>query len=382
MRVPFLDVGAANIELREELEAAMSRVLGSGWYVLGRECSAFEGEFAEYCGVSHAVGVANGLDAIHLLLRAYGIGAGDEVIVPSNTYIATWLAVTYAGATPVPVEPNVETYNVDPDLVEAAITPRTKAIIAVHLYGQAADMDPILAVARRHRLKVLEDAAQAHGALYKSRRAGNLGDAAAFSFYPAKNLGALGDGGAVTTNDAGIADRVRVLRNYGSRTKYFNEVKGVNSRLDELHAAVLRIKLRRLDSWNARRRALAARYSRGLAGVSQVLLPSVPQWAEPACHLFVVRSAARDDLQRHLAATGVETLIHYPVPPHLSDAYGDERRKLAPLPRAERLASEVLSLPIGPHASDEQVDFVTASIRQFFEVANTSAGGMTHGKAV
>ncbi len=289
MKVPFLDLSSPYTELKEELDAAYLRVMGSGWYILGREVQAFEEEFAAYCGAEHCVGVGNGLEALHLILRAYGIGEGDEVIVPANTYIATWLAASYAGARPVPVEPDERTYNLDAGLVEAAITPRTRAIIAVHLYGQPADMDPINEVASRYGLKVIEDAAQAHGARYKGRPAGALGDAAGFSFYPGKNLGAVGDGGAVVTDDAVLADGVRVLRNYGSRVKYHNEVRGFNSRLDELQAALLRVKLTRLDEWNARRKALAARYAEALRGVPDLTLPSEPEWAEPVWHLFVAR---------------------------------------------------------------------------------------------
>ena len=265
MRIPFLDLKAASTELREELDAAYHRVMDSGWYILGEEVDAFEAEWAAYCGVRYCVGVGNGLDALHLILRAMDIGTGDEVIVPSNTYIATWLAVSYAGATPVPVEPDPRTFNLDPTRVEAAITPRTRALLPVHLYGQPADMDGLLEVARRHDLRVVEDAAQAHGATYKGRRCGGLADAAGFSFYPGKNLGALGDAGAVTTDDDRIADRVRALRNYGSRRKYYHDEKGYNSRLDPLQAAFLRVKARHLDEWNGRRAELASRYNLGLA---------------------------------------------------------------------------------------------------------------------
>jgi len=263
VRVPFLDLKLPHLELQQELESAFRRVLESGNYILGREVEEFEKEFAAYCGVRHCVGVGNGLDALHLILRAYGIGAGDEVIVPSNTFIATWLAVSYAGARPVPVEPIEATYNIDPQRIRDAITPRTKAIIAVHLYGQPADMGAINDIALHHGLKVIEDAAQAHGARYKGIRAGNLGDAAGFSFYPGKNLGAFGDGGAITTNDDSLASQVRILRNYGSQVKYHNEVKGFNSRLDELQAALLRVKLKHLDAWNSSRSRLAKFISRG-----------------------------------------------------------------------------------------------------------------------
>jgi len=351
--IPFLDLHAAYLELRAELDAAAQRVLASGWYILGAEVEAFEREFAAYCEVEHCVGVGNGLEALHLILRAYGIGPGDEVIVPANTYIATWLAVSYAGAKPVPVEPDARTYNVDPALIEAAITPATKAILPVHLYGQPAEMDPINAVAARYGLKVIEDAAQAHGARYRGRRVGGLGDAAGFSFYPGKNLGALGDGGAVVTKDAELAERVRVLRNYGSRVKYHNEVKGFNSRLDELQAALLRVKLPVLDEWNQRRRDAAARYLDGLAG-SELGLPFAPEWAEPVWHLFVVRHPQRDELQRRLQQAGIGTMIHYPVPPHLQPAYAEWGYGAGAFPITEAIHREVLSLPMGPQLTVAQ----------------------------
>ena len=308
MKIPFLDLGAAYAELKPEIEAAVLASLRSGWYIGGQEVEAFEQEFAAYTETSHCVGVANGLDALHLALRAMGIGAGDEVIVPSNTYIATWLAVSQCGAIPVPVEPLEATCNIDPDLIEQAITPRTKAIIPVHLYGQPADLDPILALARKHGLRVLEDAAQAHGARYKGRRIGGHGDVVAWSFYPGKNLGALGDAGAVTTNDPDIADRIRVLRNYGSRVKYVNEVQGYNSRLDPVQAAVLRVKLKVLDAWNARREKIAASYTTALAGVGLVL-PAVPTWAQAVRHLYVVKSNYRDDLHLALMLSGADNLV-------------------------------------------------------------------------
>jgi dTDP-4-amino-4,6-dideoxygalactose transaminase len=349
MRISFLELKPTYDELAPELDAAYHRVMDSGWYILGEEVEAFEREWAEYCGVKHCVGAGNGLDALHLGLRAMGVGPGDEVIVPSNTYIATWLAVSYAGATPVPIEPDVRTYNLDPARIEAAITDKTKVILPVHLYGQPADMDPILEVAAQHGLKVLEDAAQAHGARYKGKRTGGLGHAAGWSFYPGKNLGAFGDAGAFTTNDAELADKVRVLRNYGSRMKYQNEVKGFNSRLDPLQAAFLRVKLKKLDEWNARRRTVADEYWKSLAHVPGLVLPFVPNWTEPAWHLFVVRNERRDELQRHLESHGVGTLIHYPVPPHLSEAYADSGFKQGELSAAEMLSNTVLSLPMGPH---------------------------------
>jgi dTDP-4-amino-4,6-dideoxygalactose transaminase len=362
--VPFLDLRAATDELRAEIDAAVGRVVGSGWYILGAEVEAFERAFAAYVGARHCVGVGNGLDALHLALRARGVGPGDEVIVPSNTYIATWLAASWAGARPVPVEPDPRTYNLDPERLEAAITPRTRAVVPVHLYGQPADMGPILEVARRRGLFVLEDAAQAHGARYRGRRVGALGDAAAWSFYPGKNLGALGDAGAVTTDDDALAARLRELRNYGSRVKYVNERRGVNSRLDEVQAAVLAVKLARLDAWNERRARLAALYAERLAGAA-VGLPVVPAWAEPVWHLFVVRSARRDALQAHLREAGVQTLIHYPIAPHRQEAYADLGLGEGALPVAEAIHREVLSLPMGPHVSEAQAARVIEAVRGF-----------------
>jgi dTDP-4-amino-4,6-dideoxygalactose transaminase len=361
MNVPFLDVRAAYLELQAELDAAYRRVMESGAYVLGEELAAFEREFAAYCDSRHCIGVGNGLDALHLIVRGYGIGAGDEVIVPSHTYIATWLAVSGAGATPVPVECDPRTYNLDPERVEAAITGRTRAVIAVHLYGQTADVGAVLDIARRHGLKVVEDAAQAQGARSHGRRAGGLADAAGFSFYPGKNLGAFGDAGAVVTGDDDLAERVRLLRNYGSRVKYHHDIAGFNSRLDPLQAAFLRVRLRCLDEWNERRRRIAARYLEALAELDLVL-PFVAPSAEPVWHLFVVAHARRDDLQRHLADCGVGTLLHYPVAPHRSGAYDASHGHLS-LPVAERLAATVLSLPMGPHLSSAQVEHVIESLK-------------------
>lgn len=356
MNVPFLDLGAPYQELKTELDAAYDRVMTSGWYLLGREAEAFEEEFAAFCGVKHCIGVGNGLDALHLILRAMDIGAGDEVIVPSNTYIATWLAVSYAGACPVPVEPDETTYNIDPRLIEAAITPRTKAILAVHLYGQPADMDPINDLARKYGLRVIEDAAQAHGARYKGRRAGSLGDAAGFSFYPGKNLGAFGDGGAVTTNEDALAGRLRRLRNYGSSVKYYHDEKGYNSRLDELQASFLRVKLRHLDAWNKRRGRIADFYTGRLAE-RELVLPAVAAGTEPVWHLYVIRSCQRELLTRLLDQQGIGWLIHYPVPPHRQLAYRESHGTLH-LPLAELLSSQIISLPLGPHFALEDADKV------------------------
>lgn len=359
--IPFLDLRAAYIELKTEIDTAIARVLDSGWYILGPEVEAFEAEYASYCEAEHTVGVANGLDALHLALLAMGVGPGDEVIVPSNTYIATWLAVSQCGAKPVPVEPLEATYNIDPALIEAAITPATRVILPVHLYGQPADLDPILAIARRHGLRVLEDAAQAHGALYKGQRIGAHGDAVAWSFYPGKNLGAFGDGGAVTTNDPQIADRIRVLRNYGSRVKYVNEVRGINSRLDPLQAAVLRVKLRYLDSWNDRRKAQAAYYIAHLAD-APLILPHTPDWADPVWHLFVVRHPERDALAKQLTTAGIGTLIHYPIPPHCQQAYAAAGFSSPAFPIAQRIATQVLSLPVGPQLDDHSLNFICDSV--------------------
>jgi dTDP-4-amino-4,6-dideoxygalactose transaminase len=361
--IHFLDVAAGYRELRDELDAAYRRVIDTGQFVLGRETAAFEAEFAKYCSVAHCVSVGNGLDALSLALRAYDVGPGDEVIVPAFTFIATWLAVTHVGATPVPVETDTVTYTLDADRLAVAITPRTKAIMPVHLYGQPADMAAIRALAEEHGLWVIEDAAQAHGAAYHWRRAGGLGDCGCFSFYPAKNLGCFGDGGAVTTNDAAFADRLRLLRNYGAERKYEHEIPGVNSRLDEMQAAFLRVKLRYLDEWNARRRRLASVYRNALAECQDLTLPAVRAGTEHAWHLFVVRHPRRDDLVRHLAANGVGAQVHYPVPPHRSGAYATWFD--AGLPIAERLSAEVLSLPMGPQLTVAEVRRTCDSILRF-----------------
>lgn len=366
MKIPFLDLKSAYLELKNEIDAAYLRVAESGWYILGAEVEAFESEYASYCEAGYCVGVANGLDALHLALRALGVGPGDEVIVPSNTYVATWLAVGQCGATPVPVEPADSTYNMDACHIEPVITPRTKVILPVHLFGQPADLEPILEIARKYGLRVLEDAAQAHGARYRGRRIGSHCDAVAWSFYPGKNLGAMGDGGAVTTDDADIADRVRVLRNYGSRVKYFNEVQGFNSRLDPLQAAILRVKLTYLDEWNVRRRKVAQTYSSTLDKTG-LLLPEVPGWADPVWHLYVVRHPMRDLLQQRLTEAGIETLIHYPVPPHRQRAYADNGFGGNTFPVAEQMACELLSLPMGPHLSDRDIDYIVANIRNSME---------------
>lgn len=363
MTIDFLNLKRVNAPHDTAIRAAIDKILNSGWYVLGDETSAFEREFAAYCGVAQCVGVANGLDALHLILRAYDIGAGDEVIVPSNTFIATWLAVSRAGARVVPVEPDERTCNIDPQLIEAAITPRTRAIMPVHLYGQPADMDPINEIARKHGLRVIEDAAQAHGARYRGRRTGGLGDAAGFSFYPGKNLGALGDGGAICTNDAQLAEKLRKLRNYGSSVKYRHEMDGMNSRLDELQSAILRAKLRELDAENARRAVVATAYTEALAH-SPLELPYVSEGTEPVWHLYVVKTTNRALLQAHLNAQGIGTLVHYPIACHRQPVYANET--WPDLPIADRLQDRVLSLPMAPYLDSSEIAAVTTSMLEYF----------------
>ena len=357
--IPFLDLGRINARDREELMAAFARVLDSGWYVLGAEVAAFEREYARYCGSAHAVGVGNGLEALTLILRAYReleyLATGDEVIVPANTYIATILAITENALTPVLVEPDPATYNLDASLIERHLTPRTRAILPVHLYGQTADMTAINAIAARHDLRVIEDCAQAHGARHAGATAGALGHAAGHSFFPSKNLGALGDAGAVTTDDGKVAEVIHALRNYGSHRKYENRYQGVNSRLDEAQAALLRVKLRRLDADNERRRAIAERYRSELKHPG-LILPEAGAANEPVWHLFVVRAAARDALQRHLAERGIGTLIHYPIPPHRQQAYAAWRGRSYPV--TERIHAEVLSLPVSPVMEEAEVSAV------------------------
>lgn len=362
MKVPFLDLKKVNKLYEDKFSQCFQEVFQSGWYIQGSQLEAFEGQFADYLQVKHCVGVGNGLDALKLILLAYGIGPGDEVLVPANTFIATWLAVTQCGATPVPVEPDRLTYNIDASKVEAAITPRTAAIIPVHLYGLPADMDPINNIAKKYGLFVIEDAAQSQGANYKGKPTGGLGHAAATSFYPGKNLGALGDGGAVLTNDTTIANKVRELRNYGSVIKYEHSIIGFNSRLDELQAAFLGIKLKDLDRCNDRRRDIAKLYSEKIKN-NKVAVPNVPDWAEPVWHLYVVRSDVRDLLQKHLINLGIQTLVHYPTPPHKQACYSLFEQQSFPI--TEQQASEVLSLPISPIMSDAEVEYVIECINSF-----------------
>jgi dTDP-4-amino-4,6-dideoxygalactose transaminase len=361
----FVDLAKTHQELRNDLEHALDAVLESGIHILGPQLEAFEREFAEVCGARHCIGVGNGFDALALGLRAFGIGAGDEVLVPSHTFIATWLAVTHVGATPVPVEPDPATYNLDPDRLEAAITPRTRAVVPVHLYGRLAPMAEIGAIARQHDLRVIEDAAQAHGARADGLLAGGAGDVAAFSFYPIKNLGALGDGGALTTDDDGLAQRLRLLRNYGSRERDVHELLGVNSRLDELQAAFLRVKLERLEEDNSHRRAVATSYLDAFAGGPVALPPRDERGRESAWHLFVVRTSQRDALREHLESRGVATAVHYPRAPHLQPCYAGLGIVRGSLPVAEQLQHEVVSLPVGTHLGQDDVDAIVDAVKSW-----------------
>lgn len=361
MTIAFLDLRAAYLELKDQIDIAVARVLDSGHYILGPEVEAFEAEFASLVGAAQCVGVANGLDALILSLRALDIGPGDEVIVPSHTFIATWLSVAAVGARVVPVEPDPLTMNIDVSRIAAAVTGATRAIVPVHLYGQPVDLDPVLDLAREHRLAVIEDAAQAHGARYRGKPVGSHGDLVCWSFYPGKNLGAIGDGGAVTTANPALAERLRLLRNYGSSRKYVNEEQGLNSRLDPLQAAILRVKLKSLLDWNTRRRAIANFYLSALK-LSDLTLPLVPEWCDPVWHLFVVRSPDRDALQARLAARGIGSLVHYPIPPHRQNAFAALGLGQNSLPLAEGLAGSVLSLPIGPHLSLTQAGEVVDAI--------------------
>jgi len=362
--IKFLDLKQINQKYTIEFKDAFNRLLDSGWFILGNEVESFEREFAEYCGTQYCVGVGNGLDALHLILRAFEIGRGDEVIVPSNTYIATWLAVSYSGAKPVPVEPDITTYNMNPDLIEEKITNKTKAIIPVHLYGKTCDMDKINEIARKNNLFVIEDSAQAHGATYKGQKAGSLGDASGFSFYPGKNLGAIGDGGAVTTSDKILADRIRGLRNYGSKRKYFNQYKGFNSRLDEIQASFLSVKLKFLDMENEQRKAVANYYNKNIK-TNSLVLPYDKFPESNAWHLFVIRSKKRDRLQQFLAENGVQTIIHYPIPPHKQPAYSDMIDLNFSI--SEKIHNEVLSLPISPVITNEECSIVVELLNNFCE---------------
>jgi dTDP-4-amino-4,6-dideoxygalactose transaminase len=362
--IPFLDLERFHKPLEAEIIDAIKRVVVSNRFILGEETEQFEAEFARYCDTDYSAVVGSGLDALHLILKAYGIGSGDEVIIPANTFIATALAVNYAGATPVFVEPHEATYNINVSLVEAKITSKTKAIIPVHLYGQPADMDPLLELAAKYSLKIIEDAAQAHGALYKGRKAGSLGDAAAFSFYPGKNLGAFGDGGAVCSDDEDLIKTVKMLRNYGSHQKYVHELKGFNSRMDELQAAVLRVKLKYLDTWNEERRAIAEEYAKLLID-SNVVTPAVPSDMLPVWHLYVIRHPKRDALQQYLRTKGIETLIHYPIPIHKQLAYKECDYLAESFQLTRELADSILSLPMYPGLTKDEIEAVAEAIHSF-----------------
>lgn len=365
MNIPFSTFRPIHEEMKEELEEAFHEVLESSWYIRGEQCRQFEEEFASYCGMDYAVGVGNGLDAISLILKALGIGAGDEVIVPSNTYIATALAVTIVGAAPVFVEPEMDSYNIDPARIEEKISPRTKAVLPVHLYGRVADMDPIMEVAEKHGLYVVEDAAQAHGAKYRGKRAGSFGIASAFSFYPGKNLGALGDAGAVVTNQEWLKEKVKALGNYGSDYKYHNIYLGSNSRLDELQAAFLRKKLKHLDRWNQARREIAARYLRGIQNDEVILPQGSDEVYEHVYHIFLIRCRRREELERYLEGYGIHTLIHYPIPIHLQEAYRTLQMKRGDLPLAEEISDTVLSLPLYYGMKQEEADYIIKIVNGF-----------------
>jgi dTDP-4-amino-4,6-dideoxygalactose transaminase len=361
MNIPFLNLHAAYKELKEDIDAAVQRVLGSGIYILGSEVEAFESEYSAYCDANFCVGVGNGLDAIYISLKSLDIGPGDEVLVPSNTYIATWLAVSQCGAIPVPIEPDIETYNINPSLIPNLISKNTKAIIVVHLYGQPAPLDEILKFAQEFNLKVIEDAAQAHGASYKEKKIGTHSDMVTWSFYPGKNLGAFGDGGAITTNSEELAKKATVIRNYGSEHKYLNDVKGLNSRLDPLQAAMLRVKLAKLDEWNARRKVIAKTYDEFFKS-SGMNIPKEQDGFNSSWHLYVLRHPNRDEIVKKLNGLGINTLIHYPIPPHLQKAFSCLGYVKGDFPVAEKLSNEVFSLPMGPHLSEEDVRRVVSTL--------------------
>lgn len=360
--IKFLDLQKINNRFRVEIDIRIKAVLDSGWYLQGAENERFAQNFAKFCGTKIALGVANGLDAINLIIRAYGFGVSDEIIVPSNTYIATILAVSQNGCTPVLVEPDIDTYNINPELIEAKITPKTKAILVVHLYGQAVQMQKIWSLAQKYNLKIIEDCAQAHGAIYQGKRVGNLGDAGAFSFYPGKNLGALGDGGGITTNDEALFAKVKAIANYGSDRKYHHIYKGVNSRLDEIQAAVLDVKLAHLDADNAKRREIATIYRESIKN-PKIILPKA--YDENACvwHCFVVRTDRRDEFQAYLSENGVQTIIHYPTPPHKQGAYKEWANHSYPI--SEEIHRTIISLPISPVMSDEEVESVVKIVNAF-----------------
>lgn len=364
MNIPFVSFEPMHKELESKVIDKFKEVYQKNWFIQGEEVMKFEAEFAEFCDSKYCIGCGNGLDALYLILRGYDIGEGDEVIVPSNTYIATALAVSYVGAKLIFIEPNLFTYSINPKLIEKAITKKTKAIMAVHLYGQSADMDEINSIAKKYDLKVIEDSAQAHGALYKGKKVGSLGNASGFSFYPGKNLGALGDAGAVVTNDKELADKIRAIANYGSDKKYHHIYKGTNSRLDELQAAFLRLKLENLNKWNEERRRIAQKYIDGINN-SKIIKPEEVEYAKHVWHLFVIRTEKRNELQNYLNSQGIGTTIHYPIPMHLQEAYSDLKNKKGDFPIAEQIADEVLSLPMWYGMKDEEINYVIDKINEY-----------------
>jgi len=369
MKVKFLDIGATYRELKKEINQAINGVLKGGWYILGKNVSLFEKEFAHYCGVKYCVGVGNGMDALELILRTYNIGSGDEVIVPANTYIATVLVVDIVGATPVPVEPDLATYNLDPKKLEKAITKKTKAVMAVHLYGQCADIKEIEKICKKYNLILIEDAAQAHGAKHFGKRAGSLGDAAGWSFYPTKNLGAFGDGGAVTTNDRKVADYVRLARNYGSKIKYYNLIKGFNTRLDEIQAAILRVKLKHLDIWNKRRQRIASYYLSNLNPKNNpnFILPKVGEGNEHIWHVFVIRTKKRKEFIDYLKKNDIGTLIYYPLPYYQQVAYKEFRKNSINYPLTNEISQENVAIPINGQMKEKEIKYVVKIINLFID---------------
>ena len=360
--IHFLDLHKINEQYRDQIDQAIQRVLDSGWYLQGKENEEFEKNFSEFCGTKYALGVANGLDALKLIIEGYGFNSNDEIIVPANTFIASILAISQCGCKPVLVEPDITTYNIDPNLIEEKITPRTKAIMVVHLYGQVTPMEKIWQLAKKYDLKIIEDSAQAHGAEYKGRKAGSLGDASGFSFYPGKNLGALGDGGAITTNDTELYKKIKALANYGSNVKYSHLYKGVNSRLDEIQAAVLNVKLKSLEEDNQKRRMIAKYYRNNITN-PLIELPSVADELNHVWHLFVVRTENRDQLQKYLTAQGIQTLIHYPTAPHYQEAYSEWCDLSFPI--SEKIHKEVLSLPISSVMTLKEIDRVIKMVNQY-----------------
>ncbi len=367
MKIPFLSFTHSNNEISDEIRRAFEEVFESKWYVLGEQVKMFEKAYASFNQVKCCVGVSNGLDAIFLSLKSLGVGKGDEVIVPSNTYIATLLAVSYLGATPVLAEPRIDTYNINPESIEAAITSKTKAIIPVHLYGQCCEMNTVMSIARKYNLFVIEDNAQSHGSSWEGKLAGSFGHLNATSFYPGKNLGALGDAGAITTDDESLASKIRMLRNYGSQKKYYNEIIGYNMRLDELQAALLSVKLRYLQGWTKQRQQVASWYDQALSDVEELVLPAMANNATHVYHLYVIRTKDRDELQKFLTANGIGTLIHYPVPPHLQEAYVHLGYKEGDFPIAEKIANTCLSLPVWPGMQREDVEFIKENIQRYYK---------------